>query len=296
LTLHAADTSVRAILRRLGLGRLGGERASALYDWKYVEFLRGDPQSARNGAGYHLRIARLPPGEIANLSAALPYLHAAELLTILPDPIAADVLEAMPPERQLQVFEELEKKQGTRLLALMAPDTAADLVGRLRNGEARVYQEQQPPGRGEKVVELLRYPEDTVGGIMTNDVVFVASDQSVGAARETLRERLQNPDFVYLVYVVDNAETKHLRGVVSLRELIIADDNYRVEEIMNPYVATVGALDSADAASYRLLRSHLPAMPVVGREGVLIGIITIDEAVSQVAPAGWRAQAPRVFS
>lgn len=296
LSLHAADTSLRAVLRRLRLSWLGGERASALYDWKYVEFLRGDPQSARSGAGYHLRITRLPPGEIANLSASLPYLHAAELLIILPDPIAADVLEATLPERQLQVFEELEEAQATRLIALMAPDTAADLLGRLGPERTGFFLDQLPPDKSEKIIELLRYPENAVGSIMTNDVVYVTAEQTVAEAREALRERLKNPDFIYLVYVVDNNEGKHLRGVVSLRELIIADDNYRVEQIMNPYVASLNALDPAEQGAYRLLTSHLAAMPVVNRQTELLGIVTVDAAVSRVAPSNWRTQAPRVFS
>ena len=80
------------------------------------------------GAGYHLRMARLPPGEIANLTQWLPYLHAAELLTLLPDPIATDTLEALLPERQVEVFGELDDDQTLRLLALMAADDAAELT------------------------------------------------------------------------------------------------------------------------------------------------------------------------
>jgi hypothetical protein len=105
LLLCAADTSFDAVLRRLTSGRYGRVAKDALYDWKYVEFLRGDPDAVRNGEGYHLRVARLPPGEIARLTDMLPYLHAAELITLLPDAKAVDVLEALSPERQLQVFE-----------------------------------------------------------------------------------------------------------------------------------------------------------------------------------------------
>lgn len=68
LLLKAVDTSARAVLRRLSRGRFGGRRTKSLYDWKYVEFLRGDPLAVRNGAGYRMRINRLPPGEIAGLS------------------------------------------------------------------------------------------------------------------------------------------------------------------------------------------------------------------------------------
>ncbi len=76
LRLVAADTSVRAMLRRISGARLGkGIVERKLFDWKYVEFLRGDPEAVQSGAGYQRRIARLPAGEIARLVDALPYLH-----------------------------------------------------------------------------------------------------------------------------------------------------------------------------------------------------------------------------
>ena len=176
LSLKAADTSAGAVLRRLSLGLFGGKPTSSLYDWKYVEFLRGDPLGVKHGAAYHMRIQLLPPGEIAALSNSLPYLHAAELLTLLPDPIAADTLELMQIERQIQIFGVLEEEQAMRLLALMAPDAAVDLLGRQEPDAMKSYLERLPKERSDLLIELLRYPDDTVGGIMTNDMVSIPMD------------------------------------------------------------------------------------------------------------------------
>src|SRR5918911_4035256 len=79
LWLAGADASPWAVLRRLGRGWLGRGAERRLVDWKDVEFLRGDPQAARQGHDYHRQITRLQPSEIAHLLDALPYLHAAEL-------------------------------------------------------------------------------------------------------------------------------------------------------------------------------------------------------------------------
>lgn len=76
----------------------------------------------------------------------------------------------------------------------------------------------------------------------------------------------------------------------------MADEDQKVEEIMNPYLITLSPFDTPDEAGYRLLSSQLAALPVVGSEGQLLGSVTIDAAVSHVAPRSWRAQAPRVFS
>jgi Mg/Co/Ni transporter MgtE len=268
----------------------------ALYDWKYIEFLRGDPQAVKAGAGYHRRIVHLPPGEIAHLAAALPYLHAAELLELLPEQLAADTLEVMSAERQLQVFEELDEKRALQLLTHMAPDLAADVLGRLDIKLAQRYLNRLPRKSGERILDLLRYPENTVGGIMTNDVVTISPNLKVGKARHLLRERLKEPDFVYFLYVVEDKAPHKLRGVLSLRHFLLAGDAQIVEEIMNPFLITLSPFDSPDKAGFRLLNSQLAALPVVGGEGQLLGTVTIDAAIAQVAPHDWRAQAPRVFS
>lgn len=296
LLLRSADTSSEAILRRLTRGVYRRVSKSKFHDWKYVEFLRGDPHGVKSGAGYQMRISRLPSAEIASLTSQVPYLHAAELLTLLPDPKAADTLEAMTAERQLQVFEELDEDQAVRLLALMAPDVATDLIGRLETATMRRYVERLPKGKSDRIIELLRYPEDSVGGIMTNDVVFVPGDLHVEEARFELGERLKEPDFVYLIYIVDTHDSRRLRGVISLRDLITANDRQRLDDIMDPYVDTLHPLEMASEAAYRVINSHLAAMPVVGDRGQLVGIVTVDAAVSQVAPRTWRSQAPRVFS
>jgi magnesium transporter len=296
LRLAAADISGGAILRRLVRRQSHEIDRQSLYDWKYIEFLRGDPQAVQAGARYHGRITRLPPGEIAHLTSAIPYLHAAELLALLPKQLAADTLEVMSPERQLQVFEELEETFAVQVLQHMAPDRAADIVGHLDIDFAQHYLNGLPKKYAERIVDLLKYPSNTVGGIMTNDIVTVSPQMKIKEARSSLREQLKEPDFVYFIYVVEDQPPHKLRGVVSLRQFLTADDDQTVEEIMNPYLITLSPFDSPSEAGYRLLNSQLAAMPVIGREGELLGTVTIDAAVSQVAPRSWRAQAPRVFS
>jgi magnesium transporter len=295
--LRGADMSMRAIWRRVTGGRRAPPRKEDIYDWKYVEFLSGNPRGTKRDKGFNLRIERLPPGEIALLSAALPYLHAAELLMLLPDELAADVLEFMRPERQLQVFEELSHERALRLLALMRPDAATSLLGRLHPDAARKFLRQLPEEQSGRLIELLRYPENTVGSIMTNDFAFVRADLTVEEAREELRERLKKPDFAYLVYVVEDEETRKLCGVISLRQLIIADEDQTIRDIMDEYVSTLQPLEPAQPAAYRVLSAHLAAMPVVGRERSLIGVVTIDAAFARTNSAGWGGQTtPRVFA
>jgi CBS domain-containing protein len=296
LWLRAADVSPWAVLRRLGRGLLGRGRERQLVDWSDIEFLRGNPRVARAGGDYHRRIARLTPPAIARLADQIPYHHAAELLTLIPDAVAADALEMMAPERQLQVFEDLDEDQAVRLLALMAPDLATDLVGRLQPEYAQRCLESLPSQRAARIIDLLRFPEETAGGLMTNEFPVVAAHLTVAEARAALRDELTTPDFAYYVYVVDDLENRHLEGVLSLRDLVVANDVSPLREVMRCHPLTIDALEPALAAARQVIEEHLAALPVVGRDGRLLGVITVDAAVAQVAPVTWRHDAPRLFS
>ena len=297
LILRAAETGFRAMLRRLTAGRYHQVSQKALFDWKYVEFLKGEPSAVASESGKGLRINRLPAVEIARLADALPYLHAAELITLLADPKAADTLEEMAPARQLQVFEELEETQALRLLALMAPDKATDLVARLQTKTMSKYLEGLPHKNAERILDLMRYPEQTAGSIMTNDVVYAASDLTVAEARAKLQPLLRDPDFVYLIYIVADEESRRLRGVISLRNLFtIPDAQNKLEEIMDPFVVTIGPFETADESAYRVVNNHVAGLPVVDKEKQLLGVVTIDAALTQIAPTSWSGSAPRIFS
>ena len=160
------------------------------------------------------------------------------------------------------------------------------MVGRLHTEAARHFLERLPKRDAERVIELLRYPDDSAGGIMTNDVVFARAGPTVRQASESLRERLKEPEFVYLIYAVDDEEGRCLRGMLSLRDLLTAAGEERLEEIMDPYGTTLGLLEFAEDAAYRVINSQLAGMPVVGKEGRLLGMVTVDAAVRLVAPGG----------
>jgi magnesium transporter len=296
LWLRAADIGPWAVLRRLGHGLLGRGANRRLLDWRDVEFLRGDPRAAREGHDYHRRVAMLQPAEIARLLDAVPYLHAAELLTLIADPVAADTLEVMRPERQVQVFEELDDDQRVRLVQLMAPDNAADLLGRLGPEQARELLDALPSERRDPVIDLLRYPEDTAGGIMTNDIVVVPYDLTIGQAREAIRDRLARPDFVYYVYAVEDMQSRRLKGVLTLRDLVLAADSDRVQDVMRATVTTLDPLMSAMDAARRVADQHLAALPVISNDGRVLGAVTSDVALTQTLPESLAADEPRVFT
>ena len=296
LCIKGADAGLAAMVRRITRGRFGRLDRAALFDWKYVEFLRGDPAAVDSGAGYRLRINRLPAGEIARLADLIPYLHAAELIKLLPDDKAADVLEAMSVERQVQVIDELPEEEAIELISLMSPDLATDLVGRLDLGKMKRFVSRMPAEVRERIIELLKFPEDTVGGVMINDMIFLPVDLPGVRATEEIRQHLKRTDFTSLIFVVDNLKDRKLLGSLPLRDALTMDENETLEAVMDPYVGTLEPFQPASAAAYRILDSGLPAMPVIQGEGRLVGAMTVDAAIAQLVGVTSELQTLRVFS
>jgi magnesium transporter len=296
LLLVGADVSPWAVLRRLSGSLLGHGADRDLLDWRCIEFLRGDPRAAEAGRDYHRVVTHLAPPQIAWLAAALPYIHAAELISLLPDGLAADVLERTPAERQTQIVAELDPGQAARVIAGMAPDAAADLLGSLDVPDAARLLETLPRDRSLAIEALLRYPPDTAGGIMTNEIVVAPGHLSVGGVLEHIRPELPRPDFVHYVYIVADEESRLLCGVATLRDLMVADRESPVADVMTRDPITAAPLESALQVAERVSDYDLNAIPVVTPEGSLVGIVTIDAALAQIAPPAWRDNLPRVFS
>jgi len=293
--LVGIDISAWAVLRRLLPGLVPAAEGGEGLDWRAVEFLRGDPAAVARRP-YRGVVARLPAPQLADLAAALPYPHAAELLALLPAALAARVLERMPPERQTQVVTALVLEQAVALLAAMAPELAADVLGQLAAPDALRLLQRLPPERARQVQDLLQYPPDSAGGVMTNVLVLAPVDSTVAAVIEYIRPQLPGPDFVYYVYLVDDPEQRRLRGVITLRDLLVAPAATPVARVMTPEPFAVRPDWPALRVAEQLLEHDLNAVPVVTADGRLVGIVTVDAALGLLAPAAWRDRVPRVFS
>lgn len=299
LLFKAVDIGFLAILRRLSGGRFHAVRKSAFRDWIYIEFLRGNPAAAHSDLEYHGLINRLPAGEIAYLADFLPYLYAAELLAYLPEPLAADSLEMMMPDLQIQAFEELEPAKAGRILALMRPDIAADLISRLENGKARGYLEQISREQFERVIKLLGYPEGTTGSFMTNDMITLPRETTASEAMTTLMNTLKLPNynnFIQFLYVVDSRQNQRLLGALTFRDLLIADPDARLDEIMAPYAIALHPFSLSMEAARRVIESGMSALPVIGQDGEILGVVTVDSALALTVPKSGGREVLRLFT
>jgi len=222
--------------------------------------------------GYH-------PSDLAELIEDLTDQQKKELFDLLSDEDAALILQEMEEIDQVTLFRLLTKTRASAVLKEMASDEAADLLGELPPDEAREILDLIEEN-AEEIEGLLRFPEESAGGIMTTEFIALPENIPAEEAITRLREIAPDAEIIYYVYVVD--EETRLSGVLSLRDLIGASDGTLLQEIMNPNVISVNAMMDQEEVARVVSRYDLLAVPVVDEQNRLLGIITVDDIIDVI--------------
>jgi CBS domain-containing protein len=299
LRLVAVDVGAAGILRRLGIERPYRSLARLLrlpvperyIDWEDVDPLESSIAAVRLRVP-HAGLASLHPSDLATIIDQLTPRDRAGVLASLDDEQVADATEEMEPETQVEVLEDLEPDRAADILEEMSPDDAADLVADLSETAREEILALMDEDEAQEVQELLGYPEDTAGGIMTTEYIALAANVTAAQAIDRLRELEPDAETIYYAYVVDGRGT--LVGVLSLRDLIVAKPEARVSSVMIKEPITVNVRDDQDHVAGVIARYNLLAVPVVDDESHLEGIVTVDDALDAVAPEAGRRWHPRV--
>jgi magnesium transporter len=301
LHLVAVDVGAAGLLRRLGVE--GGLRVVArnlnlpiperYIDWEDVDPVESSIASVKLRVP-HAGLAELHPADLATILDQLAPRDRAGILASLDDEAVADAMEEMEPDNQVEVLEDLAPERAADILEEMSPDDAADLVADLdqdTRDEILAHMEREEI---EEVQELLGYPEDSAGGIMTT--AYIALDEHLTAAEAIERLRQLEPDAetIYYVYVTD--EDDRLVGVLSLRDLIVAKPGTQIRDVMIREPVAMGVLSDQDEVAEVVAHYNLLAVPVVDDDGRLVGIVTVDDAIDTVIPTAWKKRLPRVFT
>jgi magnesium transporter len=193
-----------------------------------------------------------------------------------PDEIAGMVEEA-EPHQQRKVMLALGPKKAASVLEHMSRDDAADLLGGMERIEALALLRNMESLEADKVRALLHYPEDTAGGLMTDEFVTVRDRHTVSEAIAHLRKEALAAETIYYVYVLDDQD--RLTGVVSLRDLLVSEPDEQIRSIMTDQVISVPADMDQEIVAHILGRYDLLAIPVVNEQQRLLGIITVDDVI-----------------
>lgn len=247
------------------------------------ELARQRPEEAEEFLDTHQdqweAIAETDPGSAADILEALHEEDAADLLRDLDADDAADVLDQMRAAAAADVIEELEIDAAAQLIGEMEPDQAVDLLAALEDEEVRdeVIAALDPDVRLE-INQLIAYPPDSAGGLMTTDFAALPMGITSGEAIESLR-RLHEELGSNLTYVYVVETDGRIAGVVPFRELVFARPHTGLDEIMlaNPVTVTVDT--DREIVAELIQRYHLISIPVTDSQGYLAGIVKVDEAM-----------------
>ncbi|MCL5256357.1 MAG: CBS domain-containing protein [Chloroflexi bacterium] len=299
--LVGADISTRGLLRRLGLERAADRLASLVrheFPEKYIAWDMVDPVESQP-AGIKLKVqhrnlAKLHPADIADIVEGLDRQSGEALLHTLDDETMADTIQEFDVERQMSVLEGMNAERAADIVEMMDPDEAADLLSEMPKEKADDILRLMDREGAEDVRELLEYPEDTAGGLMTTEYVAIPVTLTAEQTIQRLRELSPDAEMIYYVYVVDSME--HLMGVISLRDLIVSPPEQAVEDFMIRDAVTVRPDTDKEEVAQILAKYNLLAVPVVDEDHRLQGFVTVDDAIEAVMPASWKRRMPRVFS
>jgi CBS domain-containing protein/sporulation protein YlmC with PRC-barrel domain len=294
--LIGVDISFKGILRRLGLEKIASGLKINLQEdyisWMDVDVLESDISRLKlKVPEYSLK--KLHPADIAEIVDQLSINDSITILNSLDDEIAADALEEISPERQVSLFEEMETKRAADILEEMSPDDAADLIGELSEDRAQELLDLMDPEEARDVESLLKYPEDTAGGIMTTEFAAVKEGLTARQTLNALRKMAGEVESIYYIYVLSNFNS--LVGVMSLRELLLAEPEQKITEFMHRDIISVDVMEEEHDVAKKIAKYNLLAVPVVKDENKIQGVVTVDDAIDIVLPTAWKKHVPRMF-
>jgi magnesium transporter len=201
----------------------------------------------------------------------------AVVFRLLPRPLAVDVFSSLDPGERDSLLKDLTDEETRQLLAGLSPDDRTYVLEELPGPVVQRLLNLLGPEDLREARQLLGYPEDSAGRLMTPDYVALRPEWSAMEALEHLRARGRESETIDVLYVVDDGW--RLVGTVGLRHLILARRDARVGALMQPPAATVPPTADREETVRLMSRYDLFALPVVDRDGVLLGIVTVDDVL-----------------
>ncbi|HEV7178705.1 MAG TPA: CBS domain-containing protein [Candidatus Baltobacteraceae bacterium] len=300
LRVVAADVGVSGLLRRLGLKSVG-KMMPALYQRVPRSMISWDsvaPIRDVNPSQVHLvkesKLARLHPSELAEIISDLSAREAAAVIHQLDDETAADALEHMEPDKQQSIIRDIGNERAADIIEEMDSDDAADLLGDLPEEHQTELLAEMNEYTADELRELVKYEDDTAGGLMTTDYLWIFPHRTTEATIRKIRELGPESEFIYYLYVLDKEDT--LLGVLSLRSLLLAEPTAFIDKVMDSDIVSVHPDASAEDVAATIARYDLMAVPVLDDTGKMLGIVTVDDAIDAIVPESFAKKLPRFIA
>ena len=241
-----------------------------------VDFIE-DLLQQRKYAAVREQMVDMEPADVAALLSEFPEDRLPILFRLLPKELAAETFVEMDNDQQELLIRSFSDTELQEVLDEMYLDDTVDLIEEMPASVVhRILRHCDAESR-KTINELMKYPEDSAGSIMTTEFVSLTADMTVEDAFKRIRRTGIDKETIYLCYVVN--ESRVLIGLVSVRTLLLSDEDDIISDIMESSIVSVNTLDDQETVSQMLSKYDFIAMPVVDKEHRLVGIVTIDDAM-----------------
>ncbi len=215
--------------------------------------------------------------DIAELFMELEERDLTLIYRLLNKELAAEVFVNMEPEYQEMLIRAFSDTELREVLDELYVDDAVDLIEEMPSSLVKRILKHTDPDTRKSINEILRYPEDSAGSIMTIEYVDLKRSMTVADAFMRIRRTGVDKETIYTCYVTDSK--RKLKGVVTAKDLLLADENAEIRDIMEDNVISVNTFEDKEIVADLFDKYDLLALPVVDRENRLVGIITVDDAI-----------------
>ena len=222
-------------------------------------------------------LATMNPMDVAGLFDGLDEKQIPLMFRLLPKEQAAETFVEMEPEAKELLIRGFSDNELKEVLDELYVDDAADIVEEMpANVVQRILKHADPEMRS-SINQILRYPEDSAGSIMTTEYVSLRPHMTVEEAILRIRRQGVDKETIYTCYVTD--ERRLLLGIVTVRQLLLADRSEKLSDIMETHIISVDTFEDKEIAAQIMSKYDFSVVPVVDREKRLVGIITFDDAL-----------------
>jgi hypothetical protein len=283
------DTGARGGLRRLLPKGLGAHIATGEFlDWAGVEPFVGHVPTVRLRVP-HPKLAKLHPAQIADLVEAASRREGEEIIQAVGDDdreLEADVFEELDDQHQREFLEDRPDAQIAAILARMAPDDAADIVGELDEHRREPVLALLPVSHRIKVRALLGYDPAEAGGLMSPDFVLLRGSTSAGDALSAVRASTIAPELLSTVFV--GPAEGPLEGGVPVTALLRVEPGRKLSTIVKHETPCLAPDASFEEVAREMADYNLTSIPVVDEHKQMLGVVTVDDVLEAMLPRGWR--------
>lgn len=283
----AVDIGIEGLLRRIGIA-LPIKRFLHLFNINIpAKFILWDDVQAIDFSNLNIRLSTslsklhtLHPSDLADIIEDLGKKSSMSLFSSLDEEKAADVLEELETHTQVHILENMPVHKAADVLEKMPADEVADILDELEDEKAEILLKEMDSESSQEVRELLEYDDDLVGSIMTTDYLSFSATKTVEEVLIELRHKKPESAELYNMFVIELNE--ELIGTFNLRDLVVAEPNVCVSQIMKLEPVVLFDDQKTRAIAELVSKYNLLAVPVVDRNNLLQGMVVVDDVVEDL--------------